>query len=110
MTPNKRRNIHPEIKKLIVKLKKDGRTLADIQSITGVAKSTQSRICVLERETGQVERKAARTGRNPKLKEADYVVSGSMSGLGLPLTSVVPRGMHHSAARRAASRVAAHAE
>ena len=78
--PGNRRHIPDDVKMLVVQLSETRPDLSqeDIREMTGVAPSTQSRICALYKRTGKVSVKPEVCGRPTKLKEGDMAVGVSV--------------------------------
>ncbi|KAJ3484519.1 hypothetical protein NLI96_g5598 [Meripilus lineatus] len=76
--PGNRRHIPDDVKMLVVQLSETRPDLSqeDIREMTGVAPSTQSRICALYKRTGKVSVKPEVCGRPTKLKEGDMAFLG----------------------------------
>jgi hypothetical protein len=79
--PGNRRYIHPELKKLVLKMQRENPTMtrSEIKELTGVSVITQSRIRTLERETGEVIRTPLQMGRPRLLNALDAAVSVHLS-------------------------------
>ena len=69
-----RQFISPEIKEQVLRLTAEQRRREEIRDITGVAESTQRRICAIHRETGRVVYRAVVSGRRRKLNAMDVMV------------------------------------